>query len=312
MTKQEFLDKLKSKLLEAGLSEEVCDQRCATISRGFSKLSEDEARQYFTNANVDMIVDRLLNGNPKSSVKPQNKTTEPPKPSEPIKKPEPPKQPANGKSTNAVDTSEATPTIVIPKSNGKGQDTAKGADKQSSNIAKVSGSDDVVFVSHPTSGQEGTGKHSLFISIDDSVMSKSSQHPKLLLAAIIALCAPMFLFVVLSILGLSLAIALVMASAILAVVCVIAAIVCGGSILSAVGLIYGLTQIISEPRYVGFHEIGLAMVFAGATILISVLLYNVAVRLIPFIYKLIGKGLKILFKKIRELTVLAWKGCKSL
>lgn len=306
MTKQEFLDKLKSKLLEAGLTEEVCDQRCTTISRGFSKLSEDEARQYFTNANVDMIAERLLKGKHSASDKPQSK------PSELQKQPDPTGNPADSKNATAQSSPEPTPTIVIPKSNGDKSDAAKLPEKQESDITKVSGSGDVVFVSHSAVGKEGGGKRNLFISIDDSVMSKGSSHPKLLLAAILALCAPMTLFIVVSILGLSFGVALVMASAILAVVCVIAAIVCGGSILSAVGLIYGLTQIISEPRYVGFHEIGLAMIFAGVTILVSVLLYNVAVRLIPFIYKLIGKGLKILFKKIRELVLLAWKGCKSL
>lgn len=313
MTKQEFLDKLKSKLLSAGLSEEVCDQKCAAISRGFSKLSEDEARQYFTGANVDMIADRLIQGDPKQHEKPQSSpvSASSPKPTEP-KTAQPRSgsvmQPESGKGGESASPA-AAPTIVIPKSDGK--TPGKSGGKQDSDIAKVSGSADVVFVNSPSSSGS-SGKRGLFLSIDDSVMSRGSQNPKLLLTVIIILCAPMFLFCAFAVLGLSLVIALAMASVILAVVCVIAAIVGGGSVLATLSLIYGITQIISEPRYVGLHEIGLAMLFAGITILISVLLYNVAVRLIPFIYKLIGTGLKTLGKKVKALLVLAWKGCKSL
>lgn len=336
MTKQEFLDKLKAKLLDAGLSNEVCDQRCEAISRGFSKLSVDEARQYFTETNINLIVQRLT-GAPKPEEKPRQAAPDQPARSErtapagasaksertaPTGEPEKPEktekpekaeksaggQPERKKAGDESSSTAPTPTIVIPKSDPKSGEKAVG--KQDSDIAKVSGASDVIFVSR--AARDGSGKHGLFGGIDDSIMSQGSSNPKLLLAAILVLCAPMALFLVFGVLGLSLGVALAMASVILAVVCIIAAVVCGGSILAILSLIYGITQIISEPRYVGFHEIGLAMLFAGVTILISVLLYNVAVRLIPFLYKLIGKGLRTLAVKIRKLLSLAWKGCKSL
>lgn len=316
MTKQEFLDKLKASLLETGLSEEVCDQRCEAISRGFSKLSEDEARQYFTDANVRLIVRRLTGGSnpPEAKPNPAGKPAEPARPRPPRGEAEKPgSAPSEGKKPADASGSSGSPapapTIVIPKSDTKSG--GKNAGRQDSDIAKVSGANDVIFV-HRAAAGDAAGKHGLFGGFDDSLMSQSSPHPKLLLAAIIVLCAPMVLFLVLAVLGLSLGVALVMASVILGVVCVIAAIVCGGSILAVLSLIYGITQIISEPRYVGIHEIGLAMFFAGITILISVLLYNVAVRLIPLLYKLIGKGLRILIAKGRKLLSSVWKGCKSL
>lgn len=321
MTKQEFLEKLKQKLLDAGLAPEACDQRCAAISRGFSKLTEDEARQYFTPANVDMIADRLLEqAGRKQSGPVQSKAAADPKESEQSKetaqKDEQTKEPDKKEEqpeVNVISDGNSTPkpTIVIPKSKGKTPGSEKEGEKSDSETPKASGSGDVVFVNKPNAGA-GTAKRGLVLTIDDSVMSRGSGHPKLLLAAIIALCAPMALFLVLSVLGLSLGIALLMASTILVVVFVIAVVVCGGSILAVMSLIYGITQIISEPRYVGLHEIGLAMLFSGVTILISVLLYNLAVRLIPFIYKLIGIGLRKLYKNSKNLMIQIWKGCKSL
>ncbi len=204
---------------------------------------------------------------------------------------------AKGDKSDAKDK----PTIVIPKQKGETHP------KSGSDTKKTTQNSDILIVkerekTRPQSGIKGRHK-----GRDDD-----GRHPRLLLWLLALLCAPSILLVIALIIGSTLAIAIAMAGMIIALVTVIAAVVCGGSVLSIAALIYGITQIISEPRYVGLHEIGLAMVFAGATIAVSIVLYNIAVRLIPFLYKLIGKGLVLCRKKIKVWAVAAWKGCENL
>ena len=53
-----------------------------------------------------------------------------------------------------------------------------------------------------------------------------------------------------------------------------------GIVLSVVGFVYGLSQLFTV-KPVGLFEIGLGIIILGATILISTLVYNLAVRVIP-------------------------------
>lgn len=53
-----------------------------------------------------------------------------------------------------------------------------------------------------------------------------------------------------------------------------------GIVLSVVGFVYGLSQLFTV-KPVGMFEIGLGIIILGATILISTLIYNLAVRVIP-------------------------------
>lgn len=320
MTKQEFMDALRQKLLSKGISEKICAEKCQTVLTGFDKMSPEEAQKCFTMANVDMLVNRIV---PQVG-KEQEGTAAPKKPSAaapstPVQESKKAETPAETKTQEgsamapAENDSSATPkpTIVINRSKESEGTEATPSAKPEDHPQRNTGSGDVIFVSN-TIQERGGAKSRRRRTIDDSLMSEGSKHPRLLLALMTLLCAPTILLIILLILGVSLALAVCMAGIILLVVCAIAAIVCGGSVLSVAGLLYGISQVISEPRYVGFHEIGLAMIFAGATILISVLLYNIAVRLIPNLYKLIGLGLRKSFKKAKEWAIIAWKGCENL
>lgn len=193
------------------------------------------------------------------------------------------------------------PTIVIPKNN---DEISKSTETGGTGTLKKK---EVVVVNERSKIHSQSSRRNARGKSEDD-----GRHPRLLLWLLALLCAPSILLVAALIVGSTLAIAVAMAGLIIALVTVIAAVVCGGSLLSVASLIYGITQIISEPRYVGLHEIGLAMIFAGGTIAICIVLYNIAVRLIPFLYKLIGKGLILCRKKIKVWAVAAWKGCENL
>ena len=66
------------------------------------------------------------------------------------------------------------------------------------------------------------------------------------------------------------------------------------------------------PRYVGIHEIGFALIVIGATLLSSVLLYNVAIRLVPWVLEKAAVIFKLIVVRLRRLSEKAKKGCDLL
>lgn len=74
----------------------------------------------------------------------------------------------------------------------------------------------------------------------------------------------------------------------------------GGVALSLTGIIYGITRIIGTPPSlpIGLYEIGLGVFLGGAALFLCVLLYNAAVRLMPFVFRFTGKLLRTLCTRI--------------
>lgn len=75
---------------------------------------------------------------------------------------------------------------------------------------------------------------------------------------------------------------------IIAFACAMIATVACGTALALVGIIYGATQCF-KALPIGLFEIGVGIALGGVTMLVSVLLYNIAIRYIPRLYKLVGR-----------------------
>lgn len=97
-------------------------------------------------------------------------------------------------------------------------------------------------------------------------------------------------------------------SVIAALVAVVVAIVGIGTALALVGLIFGIIKCFSVLP-VGLYEIGLAVVISGITMLVSVLVYNLAVRLIPKFYSLLSRLARWVWYNIQKLYYLCKKEC---
>ena len=197
---------------------------------------------------------------------------------------------------------QGKPTLVISKT-----ETLNSSLNENSQRTVVTDNTDVVFHTNRDNQNEKSKDRSVKADITNRITNNSY-----IVWILLALCFPVILLLAVTIIGLSLGVAFAMAGIIIVIVCLITGIVAGGSVLSVLSLVYGITQIITEPRYIGLHEIGLALVFAGITMLISVLLYNLAVRFIPALYKLIGIGLRKLAAKSKVWFELVKKGCKNL
>jgi len=78
------------------------------------------------------------------------------------------------------------------------------------------------------------------------------------------------------------------------------ALVGGGTALSLIGIIYGITQtVITLP--IGLYEIGMGVTIGGATMLCGILIYNFAVRLLPFLLRKLVSLLAFVFGRLRGL-----------
>lgn len=81
-----------------------------------------------------------------------------------------------------------------------------------------------------------------------------------------------------------------------------------GTTVSLVGIIYGIVQLVTAISTApGLYEIGLGLTVAGCVMLGGILLYNCAIRLIPWLIRKLSvffrfsrKKLKLLFNKAKE------------
>lgn len=111
---------------------------------------------------------------------------------------------------------------------------------------------------------------------------------------------PISLAVVLAILGVFAALFTASAVMIVGLIASLIALVAGGTALSLVGIIYGITQtVITLP--IGLYEIGLGITIGGATMLAGILIYNFAVRLLPFVLRKLVTLLAFIFERLRGL-----------
>ncbi|MBQ3099865.1 MAG: hypothetical protein IJC50_02630 [Clostridia bacterium] len=93
-----------------------------------------------------------------------------------------------------------------------------------------------------------------------------------------------------------------------ALIAVVVAIVGVGTALALVGLIFGIIKCFSVLP-VGLYEIGLAVAVTGVTMLVSVLVYNLAVRLVPKLYSLLSSLGAWVWYNIQKLYYFCKKEC---
>ena len=102
-----------------------------------------------------------------------------------------------------------------------------------------------------------------------------------------------------------------MIALILAAVGALVLLTAGGSALSLVGIIYGVIQLFSVVP-VGLYEIGMGVIIAGVIMFVGILIYNVAVRLLPFLMRMVWRLFCFVLKKLRVLFNFLRRECAKL
>lgn len=107
---------------------------------------------------------------------------------------------------------------------------------------------------------------------------------------------PLFFALIMVFVAVFAAISVLIAALVLTLIAVAAV----GTVLSLVGIIYGITQTISSLP-VGLYEIGLGVLIGGTAMFTGILVYNAAVRLLPFIMKKTAGLLAMTVGALRDL-----------
>lgn len=86
-----------------------------------------------------------------------------------------------------------------------------------------------------------------------------------------------------------------------------------GAALSLIGIIYGITQLITVSSAApGLYEIGLGVTIGGIVLAAGILIYNIACRLVPRLIQLLGTLFGICTGKLRTLFHMAKEACYKL
>ena len=126
-----------------------------------------------------------------------------------------------------------------------------------------------------------------------------------------AVSLPVTLPLALAGLAVFLAVWAAMIAMILAAVGALVVLTAGGSALSLVGIIYGVIQLFSVVP-VGLYEIGMGIIIAGIIMFVGILIYNVAVRLLPFLMRMVWRLFCFVLKKLRVLFNFLRRECAKL
>lgn len=291
MNRLEFVDALRSRLTEEGFNTDYVNSQCSSLEEKLSQLTDESAAQYTTDRNLDIIVRKLMmQDGSQRKVKPLQSKRAPAT-----------AQPETDASETVAATAESADELDA-EDDLSPVETVRPSSKPSNASVRA----DVEFVndsSRSSRRRSSTSSSSEYIPCDK---------PRLLTFLLALICAPTILLVLGTAFGIFGGVFLALAASIFFIVIAIIAIVGVGSVLSVGALLYGATQMLSAPRYVGFHEIGFGLLVAGITMASAILLYNAAIRLIPFLYTQMGKLVKWFARKIVEFAKNAVKGCEQL
>ncbi len=296
-----FMRELESALIERGIAEDTAKKHVANLGRTFTSddLSEIEAIQ--SGSEIEQLADSIsliLNKNSRNAVErqspqaPQAESINPPSPKPAAPRP----RPQNG---SGAGTSPQKPVPARPASARQAPSAAPKAQpyRQQPAVQKpmrridLPEEDDDYDVYSP--GEDATTRGmilfwvGLFLTLPLTIG---------LAAVLFGAFAALFVGIGVLIVGL------------IAVLIAVAA--CGAGV-SLVGIIFGVTQLFSFVA-AGIYEIGLGIMVAGIALLASVLIYNIAIRLLPWIISLLGNLLGWICGKVKSLFFVVRRECYKL
>ena len=281
MTKQSFINAIRARLKSENIPDDFINKQCDLLDKKISDLPPETAEKYILESNIQTLSDKLIakyRGETQKNSEPEANDPESPDPTKMVDIPEIVKDPSD-EIAHYKAASEKQSDIVVVMENGKSQ-------AKSSALSSV-------------------------FTINSSIYA-DNDHPKLLFALIMLLLAPVALLAAVVSLGIYIGILAFLAGVILAVVAVVIVVSGAGAFISIASLLYGATQVISEPRYVGIYEIGFGLLVGGIAMFVGIILYNIALRLVPFIYAQLIRFLGFTGRKLRETFKKSVKGCEKL
>lgn len=288
MEKNAFLRELALILRQRGLSDEDVRIRIEKISSFVDGLSQEERNALIGgNPNVAAIADRLFQRDSASAQKTQASADAAPQPKRtatPVQKAE----------EDAADSFKITSDY---KKNAKSSDarSENSADSQKK-VAEIRRRDEEKLKQLKTEAQKPRKK----IAAQNLTLSQKYESERNFWV-IFFCCIPILFFFGAILLTVFVALFFGLIALIIILVAALAIAVAAGSAISLIGIGYGILQLLSNPA-VGLYEAGMGIMVAGITMLVGVLIYNAAIRLIPWTMKRLRGLFKFVLKKLGVLA----------
>ncbi len=303
-----FMRELESALIERGIASETAKKHVSNLRRTFTSddLSEIEAIQ--SGNEIEQLADSIsliLTKNTRNAVErqelpgqpeqmPQAESINPssPKPAAPRPRP----QNVSGSGTSSQKPVSArpaqVPAAVRPASTPKAQPYRQESVAQKPmRKTELPDEDDDYYAYSP--GEDATTRGMILFWVGLF----------LTLPLTIGLAAVLF--------GAFAALFVGIAVLIVALIAVLIAVAACGAGVSLVGIIFGVTQLFSFVA-AGIYEIGLGIMVAGIALFASILIYNIAIRLLPWIISLLGNLLGWICGKCKSLFFVVRRECYKL
>ncbi len=273
MNANEFFDLVTAELEKRGIPNDFAQAKLDQIKQRISKLDENDAEKFYSEGNYKAVIEKICTSY-ESEIK-------------------------------SKDTIALTQTFEEVQSDKESDDRSD----------KVDGTHAKMTVVSPTTLPESTKKETVISKLVSklSVASGADKRDSLImLLTVLIVFLPLLVVLTVAGLGVFAGASVALAGSILLIIAVIFVVVLGGSVLSLASLLFGVSQLLGDTKYIGFHEVGLGLVFVGITMLVGIVLYNVAVRLIPLIYRLLGKLFVLTCKLFKKWVASVVKGCEKL
>lgn len=328
MEKADFLDRVAGGLASHGLTGETVSRYTDRVSALLDELPPDELKAILAGGiDVEAFVADLIKGEPEVTEAPKKPSeavpkkpaaprraseggenkAEPPKKTEKkpaeIKKEAPkaePKKPAEAapkKPSPQSKPSDEAPAPAKPKKEAVSEEDKKAEKPKTADERREKAPTERLpakKISDENGRLRTPGK------IEDN---KDHTNFWILLLA----TSPIWLLLVAAVLVLFVAMIITFVVCIVLLVALLIAVVVVGTALCLVGVIYGATQLFNDATLaVGLYELGQGIMIGGGTIFIGIVLYNLAVRLSPWLIKQtvhmiggFGRALKRLYYRVK-------------
>ena len=290
-----FMRELESALIERGISGETAKKHVSNLRRTFTSddLSEIEAIQ--SGSEIEQLADSIsliLQRSTRSAV--QQSQADDITPSPQPQKPAAPKQPRqtaqNPRSAAPSDRAVQQRPVSRPAPAVPPQEAP--APKPKRQQIEIPDDDDDEYYTYAP-GKDVTTRGMLLFWVG------------LFLTLPLTLGLAAILFGAFAVLFVGLAALIV---GLIAALIVVAA--CGAGV-SLVGIIFGITQLFTFLA-AGIYEIGLGVMVAGIVLFVSILLYNIAIRFLPWLISVLGNFLGWICGKIKTLFFVVRRECYKL
>ncbi len=285
MEKNAFLRELALILRQRNLTDEEIKVRIEKISSFIDGLSQEERNALIGGTpNVAAIADRLFARDnakqPKAEEKPASKPTSDNKGAGERKRP--------GADSQFKITSDY-------KKNPTPQKPEPPHDGEHGKMAEVRRRDEEKLKQLKTEAQKPRKKPGQSMTLCQKYESERN------FWVIFFCCIPLLFFVGAFVLTVFTAIFFGLIALIIILVAMMAVAVAAGSAVALIGIGYGILEMFSNAA-AGLYEAGLGIMAAGITMLVGVLIYNAAIRLVPWIMKKLKVFFKFVIKKLGALA----------